>query len=137
MESARFEALMIRGGNIVRHSRSVCADSLMHMQQAIRHCADIAHAMRKPGGVPHGVPHGEVLPGAPVLRQFLEQSADPYETAKAMIDRHGRWARHVTLERAIAMGMAPDHDGEQFWRAVFVAVLELQTPRVTKKALLF
>jgi hypothetical protein len=46
-----------------------------------------------------------------------------------MIDRHGRWARHVTLERAILMATAEDEAGERRWQAVFLAVLALRTQR--------
>jgi hypothetical protein len=49
-----------------------------------------------------------------------------YRLAERAIDQHGRWARHVVLQRAIDQLMAGDLIGEQVWRRVFNAVLALQ-----------
>jgi hypothetical protein len=54
------------------------------------------------------------------------QDVGYYRLAENAIDRHGRWARHVVLQRAIDQLMAGDPIGEQVWRRVFNAILALQ-----------
>jgi hypothetical protein len=49
-----------------------------------------------------------------------------YRLAETAIDQHGRWARHVVLQRAIDQLMAGDPIGEKVWRRVFNAILALQ-----------
>jgi hypothetical protein len=139
MDRKRLDGRRVAGGMAAPPSGLSCADGQMRRGPVMRAPvmrADVPRAnLRRIGRETAmgqgGVSAQAVLPDGAVLLTFLAQTADPYEAANSMIDEHGRWARHVVLDRAIARALDGDSAGEDRWRRVLLAVLDIQTPRGT------
>jgi hypothetical protein len=129
MDRKRLDGRRVAGGMAAPPSGLSCADGQMRRGPVMR--ADLRRIRRETARGQSGVSAQAVLPDGAVLQTFLAQTADPYEAANSMIDEHGRWARHVVLDRAIARALDGDSAGEDRWRRVLLAVLDIQTPRGT------
>jgi hypothetical protein len=128
MDTERFSELIERGRLTLWQSRSSRAQlaaarfrnsRIRDELQVFVHTSATRNALL-------GEPAENAGPGSPSSEPAWLRELGYYRLAETAIDEHGRWARHVVLQRAIDQLMAGDVIGETVWRRVFTAILALQ-----------
>jgi hypothetical protein len=128
MEHGRLSALMLRGRSTMTELRSSLARTAATRSQSTQICQELQAIVKASQEYRASSLSSAKHQSAP------EQSPEPawlqdvryYRLAETAIDQHGRWARHVVLQRAIDRIIAGDPVGEQVWRRVFNAILAMQ-----------
>jgi hypothetical protein len=125
MDAESLSALIARGRSTIRESRSSreCTAATRRRNREIRQELHVFVSASEDQRVlcPPATDQAPPAPEPPWLHDLAY-----YRLAETAIDQHGRWARHVVLQRAIDQLMAGDPVGEQVWRRVFNAILALQ-----------